>query len=82
MMHSGRAVVFALAAGLLFVAYATHLVLAGTLPNITGSWLVKGDPAKRCRITQAGTLVTLTNEQGQIGNGTFSDPSTLDTDWG
>jgi hypothetical protein len=81
MMHERRAGVFALAAGLLFLAYATHLVLAGTLPNIAGTWLVNGDPSKRWRIDQAGTLVTLTNGQGRTAKGTFADPSTLDTDW-
>lgn len=82
MMHVGKAAVLALAASLLFLSYTAHLALAGTLPNVTGTWLANGDPSKRCRITQAGTSVTLTNEQGQTANGTFSDPSTLDTNWG
>lgn len=37
MMHERRAGVFALAAGLFFPACATHLVLAGTLPNVAGT---------------------------------------------
>lgn len=79
MMHVRKAAVFALAASLLFLADTAHSVLAGTLPNVTGIWLANGDPAKPCRITQAGTSVTVTNEHGQTADGTFRDPSTLDT---
>lgn len=82
MMHVGKAAVLALAVTLLFLAYTTHFVRAGTLPNITGTWLANGDPSKRCRITQAGTSVTVTNEQGLTANSTFNDPTTLDTNWG
>lgn len=82
MTYERRAVVLALAASLLFLAYPAHFVLAGTLPDITGSWLANGDPSKRCHISQAGTLVTVTNEQGRTAKGAFRDPSTIDTDWG
>ena len=57
-------------------------VRAGTLPNITGTWYANGDTSKRCEISQSGTSVTLRNEQGRTANGRFTDPGTIDTDWG
>jgi hypothetical protein len=57
-------------------------VRAGTLPDITGTWYASGDTSKRCEISQSGTSVKLRNEQGRTATGTFSDPSTLTTDWG
>jgi hypothetical protein len=56
-------------------------IRAGTLPNITGTWYFAGDHAKRCRIEQSGTSVTLTNESGQTGRGTFVNSTTLSTTW-
>jgi hypothetical protein len=55
---------------------------AGTLPNISGTWYANGNPTARCRITQSGDSVSLTNEQGATATGRFADPSTLRTDWG
>lgn len=78
-----RAVATVLAAMFaLSVVNAPHLVRAGTLPDITGMWFANGDSSKRCFINQSGNSVTLTNEQGRSARGTFSTPSTLDTDWG
>lgn len=58
---------------------ATH---AGTLPDISGTWYANGNPASRCRISQSGTSVSLTNELGTTATGNFLDPSTLNTHWG
>lgn len=71
-----------LAATIVFILATPSLISAGTLPNITGTWYANGDRSLRCTISQSGTSVTLTNEQGKTARGTFLDPSTLDTDWG
>jgi len=76
-----RATFITLILGLAFVNVSS-LVRAGTLPDITGTWYANGDAAKRCEITQSGTSVTLRNEQGRSATGRFTDPGTLDTDWG
>lgn len=55
---------------------------AGTLPDIGGTWYANGNPGARCSIRQSGNSVSLTNEVGINANGTFTDPSTLDTRWG
>ena len=55
---------------------------AGTLPAISGTWYANGNPTARCRISQSGNSVSLTNESGASATGTFTDPSTLSTDWG
>lgn len=55
---------------------------AGTLPNITGTWYANGDPSAPCQISQSGTSVSLSNQQGNAASGQFVDPSTLSTDWG
>lgn len=70
------AVGFAVALGLWTV------VLAGTLPNISGTWYANGNAAHLCSISQSGTSVSLRNQQGASASGTFTDPSTLDTNWG
>jgi len=54
---------------------------AGTLPNISGTWYMGGDHSKRCRITQSGNSITLTNERGQTATGHFTDPSNIATNW-
>lgn len=67
----------------LVVALALPVAMrAGTLPNISGTWYANGNPSARCRISQSGTSVSLTNEQGATATGSFIDPSTLDTRWG
>lgn len=56
--------------------------MAGTLPNISGVWYAQGDSWKRCHISQSGSSVTLQNEQGRTASATFTNPSTIDADWG
>ncbi len=77
-MRHTLAVFLAAAAFVLAIGVAAR---AGTLPNITGTWYYAGDHAKRCRIEQSGTSVTLTNESGQTGRGTFVNSTTLSTTW-
>jgi hypothetical protein len=77
-MRQALAVFLAAAAFVLAVGGATR---AGTLPDITGTWYFAGDHTKRCRIEQSGTSVTLTNESGQTGRGTFVNSTTLSTTW-
>lgn len=77
-MRHTLAVLLAAAAFAFAVAGTTR---AGTLPVISGTWYYGGDHAKRCRIEQAGTSVMLTNESGETGRGTFTNPSTLSTIW-
>jgi hypothetical protein len=72
----------AVCAALAIVLAAWSDVRAGTLPNISGTWYANGDSSKPCRISQSGSSVTLTNERGNTATGTFTDPSTLSTDWG
>ena len=55
---------------------------AGTLPNISGTWYANGNTSKRCSISQSGTSVTLTNEQGRTASGHFVNPGEIDTNWG
>ncbi|HEX4013358.1 MAG TPA: hypothetical protein VHX17_05625 [Candidatus Cybelea sp.] len=55
--------------------------LAGTLPNISGTWYAQGDAAKHCQIQQSGTNVSLSNEVNDRAHGTFTDPSTLSVSW-
>lgn len=57
-------------------------VIAGTLPNISGRWYANGLASKPCSLNQSGTSVTLRNEQGINATGSFTDPSTLSTNWG
>ncbi len=57
------------------------LGFAGTLPDITGTWYGNGHATRRCQISQSGSSVSLTNEQGATASGTFTDPSTLSTSW-
>lgn len=57
------------------------LGFAGTLPDITGTWYGNGHASRRCQISQSGSSVSLTNEQGATASGTFTDPSTLSTSW-
>ncbi len=57
-------------------------VRAGTLPDISGTWYANGNPAARCRISQSGNWVSLTNEGGVTATGHFVNPSKLSTDWG
>jgi hypothetical protein len=57
-------------------------VRAGTLPDISGTWYANGNSAARCRISQSGNSVSLTNEQGATATGSFVNPSSLSTDWG
>jgi len=59
-------------------------LLAGTLPDISGTWYAYGDMTKRCHISQSGRSVTVTNEQGQTAQGNFvnNDPNRLNTHWG
>lgn len=54
---------------------------AGTLPDITGTWYLSGNHAKRCHVEQSGLNVTLSNELGEKGWGTFANPTTLSTTW-
>jgi hypothetical protein len=77
-MRPAVTVFLAAAAFVLAVAGATH---AGTLPDITGTWYFAGDHTKRCHIEQFGTSVTLINESGQTGRGTFLNSTTLSTTW-
>ena len=56
-------------------------VFAGTLPDISGTWYGNGHASRRCQISQSGTAVSLTNEQGATATATFTDPSTLRTSW-
>lgn len=77
-----KAAVIALTACLAYIVPASGIVRAGTLPNISGTWYANGDTSKRCYVTQSGTSVSLRNEQGRTATGTFTDPGTLDTDWG
>jgi hypothetical protein len=70
--------ILAIAAAVVAISPAAH---AGTLPDITGTWYAQGDHSKRCHIEQTGTSVTLRNEIGQRASGTFTDPSTLSTEW-
>src|ERR1700735_743451 len=60
----------------------TDVASAGTLPNITGTWYANGNPSAPCQISQSGTSVSLSNEQGNAATGQFTDPGTLSTDWG
>jgi hypothetical protein len=55
---------------------------AGTLPDISGTWYSGGDRAKRCRIEQSGTSLTLRNEDGWTATGSFTNPSQITTTWG
>jgi hypothetical protein len=55
---------------------------AGTLPDISGTWYANGSFTKRCHITQSGRSVSLSNEVGATATGSFTDPSTLSTNWG
>lgn len=59
-------------------------LMAGTLPNISGTWYAFGDSSKRCSISQSGLSVTVTNERGNTGRGNFvqNNPSRIDTQWG
>jgi hypothetical protein len=57
-------------------------VCAGTLPDISGTWYANGNPAAPCHISQSGTSVSLTNEQGTTATGSFVGPETLRTNWG
>lgn len=57
-------------------------VRAGTLPDISGTWYTNGNRAFACRISQSGSSVSLTNEQGATATGQFVDPSSLTTNWG
>lgn len=77
-----RAAVTAFVLTVAFLVHSGHLALAGTLPDISGTWYANGDPSKRCRIEQSGRSVTVRNEVGQTAAGSFTDPSTLSTDWG
>jgi hypothetical protein len=77
-MKQALAGFLAAAAFVLAVAGPTR---AGTLPDITGTWFFAGDHFKRCHIEQFGTSVTLTNESGQTGRGTFVNSTTLSTTW-
>jgi len=61
---------------------AGAVAIAGTLPDISGTWYANGDSSKRCRISQSGTSVTLTNEQGRTASGRFANPGTIESDWG
>ncbi len=66
------------------LAWPPKALVAGTLPNISGTWYASGDPSRPCSISQSGTSVTVTNEQGATANGNFvnGNPSRIDTDWG
>lgn len=77
-----KAAAIALLGILALLVHLPEAVRAGTLPDITGTWYANGDSSKRCEISQSGTSVSLRNEQGGTATGTFSDPSTLTTDWG
>lgn len=55
---------------------------ANTLPNISGRWYANGNAGHRCHISQSGNSVSLTNERGATATGSFTDPSTLSTNWG
>jgi hypothetical protein len=55
---------------------------AGTLPDITGTWYANGNRSAACRVSQSGSSVSLTNEQGKTATGRFVDPGRLSTDWG
>jgi hypothetical protein len=70
--------------GFAVLAWLPKALLAGTLPNISGTWYAYGDSSKRCYISQSGTSVTVTNEQGNTAQGNFetNNPSRIDTDWG
>lgn len=74
-------VVISVCAGLVFVFGAWAQVLAGTLPDISGTWYGNGHSSRRCQIRQSGNSVSLTNEQGGTATGNFTDPSTLSTSW-
>lgn len=70
-----------------FVSFAVVVavsaaVRAGTLPDISGTWYAYGSTFNRCSISQSGSSVSLTNERGATASGTFSDPGTLNTNWG
>jgi hypothetical protein len=64
------------------IAYFPKASIAGTLPNISGTWYAQGDTWKRCSVDQSGTSVTFRNEQSQTGNGHFVNPSVVQVDWG
>jgi hypothetical protein len=74
--------IVAVCAGLAIAFGMWTKVCAGTLPDISGTWYANGNPAAPCHISQSGTSVSLTNEQGRTASGSFVDPSTLSTDWG
>jgi hypothetical protein len=76
-----KACLIAFAAATVLLLAIPRATSAGTLPNISGTWYAQGDHSKRCRIEQSGSSVTLWNESGQKGTGTFKDPSTLSTQW-
>lgn len=64
------------------IAYFPKSSIAGTLPNISGTWYAQGDVFKRCSVDQSGNSVTFRNEQGSTGNGHFVNPSVVQVDWG
>lgn len=71
----------AIVASALLVLAMSRAIVAGTLPDISGTWYAQGDPSKRCHISQSGRNVTFVNEQGTRATGTFRDPSTLSANW-
>jgi hypothetical protein len=66
------------------LAWLPKTLLAGTLPDISGTWYAYGDASKRCHISQSGRSVTVTNEGGVTAHGNFvqNNPSRLNTHWG
>lgn len=70
-----------LAAAIVIIFSSSGPIIAGTLPNISGVWYAGGSPAARCSISQSGASVTVTNQQGRTASGSFSDSTTLETDW-
>lgn len=70
-----------IAASALLVLGMSRAIVAGTLPDISGTWYAQGDLSKRCHISQSGRSVTLVNEQSSRATGTFTDSSTLSANW-
>jgi hypothetical protein len=49
--------------------------------NVQGTWYVGGDQSRACRIDQQNGALSLRNETGQTGSGTFTKSHHITTSW-
>jgi hypothetical protein len=52
-----------------------------TYVNVQGTWYVGGDQSRPCHINQRSGNVSLRNETGQTGNGSFTSSNQIATTW-